>query len=564
MKKITITLILGILAVLPLAAQDILTAVNNGDLTLVKELLKQNPELIRARDQYQNSLLRLALLEKDFAVAKFLIESGIDVTYGRADIGGNEISGAIQSGSLEITKLVYEKGVDIHTADRWGNTPLDGAIFGGFKEIADFLMDKGAELNIQGKGVPVLLRASLAGGLDRITKQLIEKQQVDYRNVSGLGDTFLHAVARSGETAFVDFLIGKGLNPNARNIYGWTPLHLAASEGYQAMIDVLLKNGADRDLRTIEGKTPYNIAEDRGRKDLLPYLQGKGFNQSPAIFPKLEALYIDSDLPGTKPKRFALGIVSQEVHFEHSLFSFAADMKTACWADWQREGISKIFVMEKENGLWQAPVTVQLQATAPFIAPDGKTIYFTAPRTLPDGSEARDSDIYFITKTENGWSDRLSLGPGVNTEDDEIQPTVTRDGTLYFSHKADIYRAKRENGRYGPKEKLPAPVNSEHNQVHPYISPDESFLLYRSMGPAGFREPNVFISRRTADGGWTNPVNVDQKVERIGLFPSLTPDGKFMIYFEGGDYFWFEIDAVLKELLSADADRRAEEPRSSL
>ncbi len=65
-----------------------------------------------------------------------MIESGIDVDYGRPDIGGNEIFHAVESGSLEITKLIFEKGVDIHSKNRWGSAPLDAAIFDGHKEIA--------------------------------------------------------------------------------------------------------------------------------------------------------------------------------------------------------------------------------------------------------------------------------------------------------------------------------------------------------------------------------------------------------------------------------------------
>ena len=549
MKRLSLVCLLAGLFVLPLAAQDILTAVNNGNLEQVKMLLQQNPELIRTRDQYQNSLLTLALLQNDFAVAKFLIESGIDVKYGREDTGGNEIFRAISSGSLEITKLIYEKGVDIHSKDRWGNTPLDGAIFEGFKEIVYFLMDKGAVLNIQGKGVPVLLRAALSGGLDRITNQLIKENEIDYKQANGLGDTYLHAVAQSGETTFAPLLIEKGVDPNAKNVYGWTPLHYAASRGHQTMVDVLLKNGVDKNIRTNDGKTAYNIADELGPKDFLLKLKEKGFDAAPPHFPKLEAKYIDPDLPGEKPKRFALGIISQFQHFEHSMFGFTTDMKTACWADWQREGISKIFVMGKKNGLWQAPQTVQLQATNPFIAPDGNRIYFTAPRILSDGKEARDNDIYFIQKTETGWGDRVNLGPNVNTDSDEIQPTVTRDGTVYFSHKADIYRSKLVDGGYLPKEKLPSPINSETNQVNPCISSDERFMFFRSMGPRGFREPNFFFAARNADDTWSEPVSIDKRIAGIGLFPSLTPDRKYWIYFEGGDYFWLDVGEVMKELI---------------
>ena len=142
----------------------------------------------------------------------------------------------------------------------------------------------------------------------------------------------------------------------------------------------------------------------------------------------------------------------------------------------------------------------------------------------------------------------------MNTETDEIQPSVTRDGTVYFAHRADIYRSKPVECRYGPKEKLPAPINDDTTQAQPFVAPDGSFLLFRSLGRGGVMDPNFYYSSAGADGAWTEPVNIAKKVNKIGLFPSLTPDRKYMIYFEGGDYFWFDIGAVMEELVGPVAE----------
>ena len=136
MKKIMAFCLCSALFILPVSAQDILSAVKNGDREQVEKLLKRDPGLIHTKHEYKNSLLFIALLENDFPLAGFLIDSGIDVTYGREDIGGNEIFGAISVGSLEITKLILEKGADIHSKTRWGSTPLDAAVFDGHKGIA--------------------------------------------------------------------------------------------------------------------------------------------------------------------------------------------------------------------------------------------------------------------------------------------------------------------------------------------------------------------------------------------------------------------------------------------
>ncbi len=153
-----------------------------------------------------------------------------------------------------------------------------------------------------------------------------------------------------------------------------------------------------------------------------------------------------------------------------------------------------------------------------------------------------------IEKRRTGWGPRVNLGPNVNTDADEIQPTVTRDGTVYFSHLADIYRSRPVDGRYAPKEKLPAPINSDDNQVNPNISADERFLIFRSLGPRGFREPSSFFSSLNADGTWSEPVAIDKRIAKIGLFGNLTPDRKYWICFEGGDLFWLDVSAFMEEL----------------
>ena len=76
-------------------------------------------------------------------------------------------------------------------------------------------------------------------------------------------------------------------------------------------------------------------------------------------------------------------------------------------------------------------------------------------------------------------------------------------------------------------------------------------------GRGGVMDPNYYYSSAGAEGAWTEPVNIAKKVNKIGLFPSLTPDRKYMIYFEGGDYFWFDIGAVMEELVGPVAEAAA-------
>jgi len=548
MKKILIVLLCMFCFAQPIIAQDILNAVKKGNIDKVKELLKKDPELINSKDQWQNNLLKVALLNRDRKMAKFLIENKIDINYIRKDIGESAFHMAVyrSHGSLEIVKLMIKYGADINLKDRRGQTPLNYAVSGGNKEIVNFLLDKGADLNTEGRLFERTMRSAIAGGLERIIDKLVKTKDVNYLSKTRSGNTYLHEVAQGGMAKFVEPFIRKGMDANEKNVYGWTPLHYAASRGNTEVIDLLIKNGADKNMRAIDGQTPYNIAQEFNQQETVDFLKQKGADTGTQKFPKLKAKYVDPVLPEKTPLRFAPGIISKQQTMEHAMITFSSDLNTVCWGHWRGGTISKIFVMDKHRGVWQKPKVVQLNAIEPSISADGKKIFFVGKKKLENGENAKDDDILYIERKGSGWSDPVNLGANVNTEKDEARPSVTKDGTVYFGYNADIYRSRCINGKYMPKEKLPQPINSEKTETQPFVSLDENFLLYQTIGPRGAREINVSISYRNADDTWTNPINLSKIISIHGIFPCVTPDNNYMFFFTD-DLYW--VDAKILDMI---------------
>lgn len=120
----------------------------------------------------------------------------------------------------------------------------------------------------------------------------------------------------------------------------------------------------------------------------------------------------------------------------------------------------------------------------PSISTTGDTLYFTSDR--PGG--LGNSDIYYVTRTANGWSEPVNMGAQINTEGDEMFPFIDAQGLLYFSSNGrlglgglDIFISKKDyDGNYVVKN-LGAPINSS--------SDDFSFFLNRS-GNQGFIASN--------------------------------------------------------------------------
>jgi len=64
-----------------------------------------------------------------------------------------------------------------------------------------------------------------------------------------------------------------GADPNAMNIYGFTPLHDAAYWGRADVAEVLLRYGADPSMKNNDGKTPLDLAKERGHTVVASILE---------------------------------------------------------------------------------------------------------------------------------------------------------------------------------------------------------------------------------------------------------------------------------------------------
>lgn len=97
-----------------------------------------------------------------------------------------------------------------------------------------------------------------------------------------------------------------------------------------------------------------------------------------------------------------------------------------------------------------------------------------------------------VEKTATGqpaWGAPKHLDAPINTKAQEFYPSVTADGTLYFSStreggkgRGDIWRARLVDGRYSEPENLGEAINSQFSEGDPFIAPDESYLVFVSYG----------------------------------------------------------------------------------
>jgi len=176
----------------------------------------------------------------------------------------------------------------------------------------------------------------------------------------------------------------------------------------------------------------------------------------------------------------------------------------------------------------------------PFVAPDGKRLYFSSNRPVDaSGRPKNDFDVWFVEQTRAGWGPPQHLDSPVNTPAQEFYPSVTKDGTLYFSSTraggaggADIYRARLVEGRYTEAENLGDSINAPTSEGDPYISPDEDYLIFVSYNrQGGHGDGDLYISVRR-DGHWTKAENLGPEINSTALdfCPIVSPDGKWLYF----------------------------------
>ena len=120
------------------------TAIKNGNLDAVKELLDNNDDLLEVHTVF-GSWLHIAASYGRVDIASYLIDCGIDVNRNGDISGGNPIRSAAENGQIEMVELLYNYGVVLDVSEATKN-PLFGAIYGGHFNVVRFLTEHGIDI----------------------------------------------------------------------------------------------------------------------------------------------------------------------------------------------------------------------------------------------------------------------------------------------------------------------------------------------------------------------------------------------------------------------------------
>jgi hypothetical protein len=166
-------------------------------------------------------------------------------------------------------------------------------------------------------------------------------------------------------------------------------------------------------------------------------------------------------------------------------------------------------------------------------SPSGKYLFFTSA-DRPDGMGR--ADIYMSRKVGDIWETPNNMGAPINTPGYETQPCISADGrALYFSSVratgkggSDIWVSYlNDQSGWSIPINLGGTINTMFDEMRPFIHPDGNTLYFSSNGLPGMGGYDIYVSRKQADGSWSEPQNIGYPIntagDELGLF--VTPDG---------------------------------------
>lgn len=236
-------------------------------------------------------------------------------------------------------------------------------------------------------------------------------------------------------------------------------------------------------------------------------------------------------------------------------------------------GSCDLYVSHFENKKWTTPYNLGNTINSiswesqPCISADGKELYFSSRRKGGQGG----SDIWKSEKATNGkWKTPVNLGENINSLGNEMAPFIHPDGkTLYFSSDGhhgmgnyDLFVSqKKTDGTWTKPINLGYPVNTPNDEINfvveasgynAWISTNREdgfggFDIYTFELDTRFRpEPVAYIKGFIRDKETQKPLQTsltfaDPYTEEILIATESNADGSFFVVLPAQNSYAFEI-----------------------
>lgn len=212
------------------------------------------------------------------------------------------------------------------------------------------------------------------------------------------------------------------------------------------------------------------------------------------------------------------------------------------------------------NNNWTVPelasFSSEIMDFEPFITTDGKRLYFGSRRAINNIIPQR-SKIWYLTKNNSIWTDLKLIEPPFDSLF-VMYVSFSNDKNMFFTGiengRQYIFESRYINGKYQKPERLSDSINIDGWIAHPYISPNEDYLIFDVKDSDSSKgSTDLFISFKGKDGKWRKAINMGDLINtEIGeMCASVSPDGKYLFFcrytdMNNGDIYWVKSSIIDK------------------
>ncbi len=232
---------------------------------------------------------------------------------------------------------------------------------------------------------------------------------------------------------------------------------------------------------------------------------------------------------------------------------FATIYITKCNYDNNMKGnFCRLYTSQLSGSEWSEPEPLPFSTDSfncgqPSLSKDGSTLYFSSDMPGSIGGK----DIWMVTKSGRGktWGDPINLGPVINTEDDDMFPTITDDGTLYFASNGhvglggtDIYMSKGNATDWSDPINMKSPINSHGDDFAIIFGKDKESGYFSSNREGGKGQDDIYRFHMTPlvftlSGVVKNAITKENMPNALVTLTSSSDTGKIVIKTDGaGSY----------------------------
>ncbi|MFT6133671.1 MAG: outer membrane protein OmpA-like peptidoglycan-associated protein [Cyclobacteriaceae bacterium] len=253
--------------------------------------------------------------------------------------------------------------------------------------------------------------------------------------------------------------------------------------------------------------------------------------------------------------------------------SISADGKTMIFES-NKSGQYWLYESQLVEGVWSDPTSLTDinsygDATdligGPSLSFDNNTLFFFASFREGLGRE----DIYYSTRTDEGWTSPKNIGGPINTTGYEGFPSISADGReLYFVRQtynplsndeiADMWEnkacysifksVKQSDGSWGEPIMLPYPINQDCEKA-PRIMADNKTLIFASNRLGGLGDYDLYQIQLDEIGDWGKPKPLEFiNTANSDQFTSISAQGDLLYYvYDSKDIYSVEIPPHLQQ-----------------